>query len=234
MPNMPADLAHLSRTESRTERRTESRTQPRTERRIESRPENHLGHRRFDQRCSASCSDRCLLAGARLGDDWAFNQLFHRHRRRAARYARSFRVSAADADDAVAHAFARTFVVIKSGRGPAQELFPYLLVAVRNAVVQGQRRRKLRVSYVGDDAELDHHRMDIHDQGDNELALQARVAFDTLPPAWRRVLWATQVDGFGPQQVAEALHLTPNAAAALAMRARRGLRRAFDELETCA
>ena len=226
MAHMPADLAHPSRTEHQLEHQLG--------RQLEHQRGCQLGHRRRGQRCTASCTDACLLAAARTGDESAFDQLFHRHRRRAACYARSFRVSRADADEAVAHAFARTFVVIQSGRGPAQNLFPYLLVAVRNAVTQGQRGRKLLISYVGDDADLDHHRMDIHDRGDNELAGQARRAFDMLPPAWRRVLWATQVDGFGPQQVAEALHLTPNAAAALAMRARRGLRRAFDELETCA
>lgn len=207
---MPSDLAHLSRTPCRSVNRCPAR------------------------RCSASCSDACLLAAARAGDESAFNQLFDRHRSRATRYARSFRVSTTAADEAVAHAFARTFVVIQSGRGPAQELFPYLVVAVRNAVMQGQRRRKLCISYVGDNDDLDQHGVDVHDLGENELAQQALVAFDTLPPAWRRVLWATQVDGFGPQQVAEALHLSPNAAAALAMRARRGLRRAFAQLETCA
>ncbi len=227
---MHADLAHLSRAEPS----TELTTGPGTERRIQSGPEHRVRHRRYNQRCSESCSDACLLAEARSGNEWAFNQLFHRHRRRAVHYSRSFHVSEADADEAVAHAFARTFVVIKSGRGPAQDLLPYLLVAVRNAVVQGQRRRKLRISYVGDDADLDLACTDDDLCGDDQLTRQARVAFDMLPPAWRRVLWATLVDGFGPQQVAEALHLTPNAAAALAMRARRGLRRAFHQLDACA
>jgi RNA polymerase sigma factor (sigma-70 family) len=181
-----------------------------------------------------SCPDACLLAAARRGEDRAYSLLFDRHRPTALRYARSFRIGSADADEAVCAAFARVFAVVQDGRGPELDLLPYLLVAVRNAVMQQLRQRKGRILYlpgIAENAAVSDPRAAEADDG--PVSDRTRAAFDSLPAAWRRVLWATQVDGVGTHQLAERLSLSPNATAALAMRARRGLRRAFAASDTC-
>ncbi len=61
-------------------------------------------------------------------------------------------------------------------------------------------------------------------------------AFQALPARWRRVLWQLEVEGRRPRDLADELGMTPNAVAALGMRARAGLRKAYageaDELGT--
>jgi hypothetical protein len=56
---------------------------------------------------------------------------------------------------------------------------------------------------------------------DQSLAAQA---FRKLPDQWQEVLWYTEVEGMAPRDVAPLLGLTANAVAALAYRAREGLR----------
>ncbi|MEV5301091.1 zf-HC2 domain-containing protein [Amycolatopsis methanolica] len=57
-----------------------------------------------------------------------------------------------------------------------------------------------------------------------EVALSA---FETLPPRWRYVLWHTEMLGARPAALAAELGMTANGVAALAVRAREGLRQAF-------
>jgi choice-of-anchor C domain-containing protein len=52
-------------------------------------------------------------------------------------------------------------------------------------------------------------------------------AFTALPERWRTVLWHTEVEGESPAQVAPLLGLSANGVAALAYRAREGLRTAY-------
>ena len=55
----------------------------------------------------------------------------------------------------------------------------------------------------------------------------AAAAFASLPERWRMVLWHTEVEGQAPAEVASLLGIKPNAVAALAYRAREGLRQAY-------
>jgi hypothetical protein len=55
----------------------------------------------------------------------------------------------------------------------------------------------------------------------------ATAAFTRLPDRWRLALWYTEVEGRSPAQVAPLLGMTPNGVAALAYRAREGLRKAY-------
>jgi hypothetical protein len=59
-----------------------------------------------------------------------------------------------------------------------------------------------------------------------ERSLIAR-AFLSLPERWRAVLWHTEIEGAKPADVAPLLGLTANGVAALAYRAREGLRQAY-------
>ncbi|GGU94336.1 hypothetical protein GCM10010211_71810 [Streptomyces albospinus] len=59
-----------------------------------------------------------------------------------------------------------------------------------------------------------------------EASLIGRV-FAALPERWQTVLWHTEVEGESPAQVAPLLGLSANAVAALACRAREGLRKEY-------
>ncbi|TMR00402.1 hypothetical protein ETD83_16710, partial [Actinomadura soli] len=59
-----------------------------------------------------------------------------------------------------------------------------------------------------------------------ERSMIAR-AFRSLPGRWRTVLWHTEVERAKPAEIAPLLGLTANGAAALAYRAREGLRQAY-------
>ena len=52
-------------------------------------------------------------------------------------------------------------------------------------------------------------------------------AYQSLPEKWQEILWYTAVDGGTPTDIAPRLGLSPNAAAALAYRAREKLRQAY-------
>ena len=53
-------------------------------------------------------------------------------------------------------------------------------------------------------------------------------AFASLPERWQAVLWHTEIEGARPADVAPLLGLTANSVAALAYRAREGLRQAME------
>jgi hypothetical protein len=54
-----------------------------------------------------------------------------------------------------------------------------------------------------------------------------RAAYESLPERWRTVLWQVEVEGRKPQELADALGLSPNGVSALAYRARAALREAY-------
>ncbi len=174
----------------------------------------------------AGCTDAELIAAVRTGDRAAFAQLYERHERAARRMARQLSASPHDVDDLVAEAFARVFDMLSAGRGPDSAFRAYLLTAVRNGMYERARRdRRLELS----------EDMGRHDRGEPwvdpaeaELnsALAAR-AFASLPERWRTVLWYSEVEQESTAEVGSRLGLRPNAVAALAYRAREGLRQAF-------
>jgi RNA polymerase sigma factor (sigma-70 family) len=171
-------------------------------------------------------SDAELILAVRAGDRHAYGTLYERHLAAARAHARQLTRSSADADDLVAEAFAKVFVVLQAGRGPDRAFRAYLMTTLRNGLYQ--RLRQDRRLDVTDD-------MARHDQGvpwsdpvEAELnsSLAAR-AFSTLPMRWQTVLWRSEVEGQSTAEIGEQLGLRPNAVAALAYRAREGLRRAY-------
>ena len=174
----------------------------------------------------AEPDDGELIAAVREGDMDAYGQLFRRHARTALGVAFRLTRSAAEADDLVAEAFVRVLAAVRGGGGPSGGFRAYLLTTVRNTA-RDRARADHRLELSGD--------MGRHDPGvpweDTALArlesgLAAR-AFDSLPERWQRVLWRTAVEGASPAEVAPHFGLTANGAAALAYRAREGLRQAY-------
>jgi RNA polymerase sigma factor (sigma-70 family) len=170
-------------------------------------------------------SDVELILRTRAGESEAFGQLYERHRGAAERLGRRL-VPASDVDDLVSDAFARVLDVLRSGGGPHVSFRAYLLTTLRRrSYDRGRARRREQAT---DD-------LTPYDEGVpfTDTALEqfenstAARAFASLPERWQAVLWHTEVEGEKPADVAPVLGLSANGVAALAYRAREGLRQAY-------
>ncbi|GAB1509418.1 RNA polymerase sigma factor [Actinophytocola sp. KF-1] len=170
-------------------------------------------------------SDAELIAAVRRGDSEAYGALYERHLHAAKRAASCLSGTDAEREDLVADAFTRVLRVLREGGGPTEEFRAYLLVTLRNAAISGSRGATVSLyadvpeTYLprpGGDPVV--HRWD---------ANAAASAFASLPERWRTVLWHTEVEDESPAEVAPLLGLRPNGVAALAYRAREGLRQAY-------
>ncbi|MEV0677060.1 sigma-70 family RNA polymerase sigma factor [Actinosynnema sp. NPDC050436] len=169
--------------------------------------------------------DRELLARVRSGDDSAFGELYSRHADAVRRFALRHVREHAEADDLTAEAFFRVLQAIRRGTGPTDHVRTYLLTVARRVAWEWSgRRRDVPV----EDEELSRRVEPFPDVTASrpEHALISR-AFTSLPERWRTVLWQVEVEGERPANVAPSFGLSPNAMAALARRAREGLRAAY-------
>jgi RNA polymerase sigma factor (sigma-70 family) len=169
--------------------------------------------------------DRTLLERLRAGEDAAFGELFSRHSAAVFRLALGLVNDRAEADDLTAEAFFRVLQAIRRGAGPVDNVRGYLLIVARRVAWEWNMRRKdVPVS----DEELTHRAPSNPDtSGQFTERNLIRRAFTSLPERWRRVLWKMEVEGERPAAVATNFGLSPNATAALARRARQGLRAAY-------
>lgn len=182
--------------------------------------------RNFNLMDTAVITEEELLDRAREGDRTAFGALYLRHRDAARKVAAMSSTSAADAEDAVAEGFARVFAALPRMAGREISFRPYLLTAVRNAATDRLRRERrvdLRDAMPEEPA---------HSTADDValLGLERNLvgeALQALPSRWRTVLWLTEVEGLTPAEVSQRIGIKPNAVAALAYRARKGLREAY-------
>ncbi len=131
----------------------------------------------------------------------------------------------AEAEDLTAEAFFRVLQAIRRGSGPVDNVRGYLLIVARRVAWEWSLRRKdVPVS----DEELTHRApSDPDTSGQFTERNLIRRAFTSLPERWRKVLWKMEVEGERPAAVATNFGLSPNATAALARRARQGLRAAY-------
>ena len=171
-------------------------------------------------------SDVDLIAASRAGDAAAYDSLYRRHLAAAYGLARQLVRNRAEADDVVAETFAKILDLLHRGGGPDDAFRPYLLAAVRRAAYD--RHRAERRQLVTDEMEAFDRGVSFADPAvaDLERTLIAR-AFASLPERWQAVLWHTEIEGARPADVAPLLGLTANSVAALAYRAREGLRQAY-------
>lgn len=169
--------------------------------------------------------DASLIQAVRDGDVASFGLLYGRHLEAALRLAREL-VSPADVDDLATEGFSKVLGALQNGSGPTESFRAYLLNSIHN--VHLERMRAARSLVVADDR----HGLD----GREEFAGPAAVgvegaaaadAFRSLPERWQAVLWHLDVEGEKPADIAEFLAMTPNSVAALAYRAREGLRQAY-------
>ena len=168
-------------------------------------------------------SDERLIARSRRRDRAAYAELWRRHQPSALAAARRF--TWIDAEDLVAESFTRIYACLLKGRGPRGPFRPYLYTTVRNLAARwGASAKEIAV----DDLETFQAPEDLDDPVVQSLdrTLTAR-AFRSLPPRWQSVLWYTEVEGLDPHDVAPIMGLSANGVAALAYRAREGLRKAW-------
>ena len=174
--------------------------------------------------------DAELIASARSGDTAAIGALYERHAGAAWVVARQYSDSPEDADDVVADSFTAVFGAIERGNGPESAFRAYLFTVVRR--VAGLRREKNRRVQPTDDIAVLEAGTALAGTAEEpalagfERGVVAR-AFHSLPERWQAVLWHTEVEGLTPAEIAPILGLTANGVAALAYRAREGLRQAY-------
>lgn len=172
---------------------------------------------------SAVESDGDLLQRTRAGDATAFGALWVRHAEAAARVARRF--TWIDADDLVAEAYARILRAVRAGSGPRDAFRPYLYATIRNlARSWGAAGREVAVEDLDEVATVPTEEDPAVRALDRTLTVRA---FRALPERWQATLWYSEVEGLEPREFAPMLGMSANAAAALAYRAREGLRRAW-------
>ncbi|MDP3968221.1 MAG: sigma-70 family RNA polymerase sigma factor, partial [Nocardioides sp.] len=170
-------------------------------------------------------ADAELISAVRGGDIAAYGDLFARHVDAARRLARQL-VSAGDVDDLVSDAFAKVLGVLQRGGGPDVAFRAYLLTALRRLHID-RIRANSKLHTTGDLEPFDPGVpfRDTAVEGFESAA--AAKAFASLPERWQLVLWHTEVEGQKPAEVAALLGMSANSVAALAYRAREGLRQAF-------
>ena len=171
-------------------------------------------------RRAAVRSDRDLLAAVRRGDVSAYAHLWERHSpavRAAARHFTSF-----DPDDVVGETFSRILHTIQRGKGPIESFRSYALITARNVAAEwGRRHSEVPIDTVDDVADDRAGEFASALADDRSLAVRA---FRSLPSRWQEILWYTEIERMRPADIAPILGLRPNTVAALATRAREGLR----------
>ncbi|VVJ22421.1 sigma-70 region 2 domain protein [Amycolatopsis camponoti] len=171
-------------------------------------------------------SDAVLIQAVRGGDIAAYGRLYDRHLVAARRVAATIASGEAERDDLIAEGFTRVLRILRAGEGPDEEFRPYLLTTIRNTLISW-RRRDSAVSLVAEVPDV------LPSEGSDEPVdsrlhgTVAAGAFASLPERWRAVLWRTEIEGDSPAKIAEDFGMTPNGVAALAYRAREGLRQAY-------
>jgi RNA polymerase sigma factor (sigma-70 family) len=170
-------------------------------------------------------SDADLIAAVREGDTASYGVLYERHLQAAKRAASCLANSTAEREDLVADAFTRVLRALRDGGGPKEEFRAYLLVTMRNAAISSFRGAS--VSLYADMPETFMPRAGGDPVVNKWDAMTAAAAFASLPERWRTVLWHTEVEDESPAEIAPLLGMRPNGVAALAYRAREGLRQAY-------
>ncbi len=175
---------------------------------------------------AASGSDeQALLQRLRDGEDAAFGELFELHAAAVRRLAHSLASDRSEAEDITAETFFRVLQALRRGAGPRDYVRAYLLTVARRVSWEWHgARRDVPVS----DDELS-FRAGAGADTNARTAEHSLIttAFTSLPERWRSVLWQTEVEGEQPAMVAPHFGLSANATAALARRARQGLRAAY-------
>lgn len=171
-------------------------------------------------------SDALLLDRWRHGHEASFDALYRRHHDIGVMWAGRV-VGAVDAEDVTSDAFERIYRAMRDGGGPRQNFPAYLRVTIRNIGVD--RLRKEQRSVPVEEEILLPFLVEEDGTGAHARNEVLHAAFTSLPKRWQIALWMIEVEQLPHTEIGDFLHISPNAVAALGVRARRGLAEAFLE-----
>lgn len=165
-----------------------------------------------------------LLNRAQQGDDAAFGALYRQVAPLARRAAYRIVGDVHAADDLVQETFYLVLRAVRAGQGPQESFVGYTLSTVKRLAYRHSRTHGRTV--VVDDPDVWEQQLT-----GTPVAAHATehmgVAWESLPPRWRNVLWLIEVDRYSPAELAAGTSMTPNAISSLASRARQALRSAY-------
>lgn len=168
-------------------------------------------------------SDLDLVEQTRQGDSAAYAELWQRHAASGRTVARSY--SSLDPDDLVSESFTKIYDAILAGGGPRGAFRPYLFTTIRNtAAGWGRARQETNLETLESFEDPESNEQSTLDALDRSTTAQA---FRSLPTRWQEVLWYSEVEQMTPAQIAPLVGMSANSTAALAYRAREGLRQAW-------
>jgi RNA polymerase sigma factor (sigma-70 family) len=175
-----------------------------------------------------AASDVELVASARAGSQTAVVHLWTRHYPVALAAARRYARQPRDAEEMASDAFTGMLSAMSSGGGPTGSVRAYLLTSVRNQATSRARRSSSSEVITDEVGVLDRPMPGPRDPVARTVELRmVREAFAMLPSRWQVVLWRSAVDHDSNIAIGEDLGMSPNAVAALAKRARFGLRESY-------
>ncbi|MGO4652273.1 RNA polymerase sigma factor [Arthrobacter sp. 2RAF22] len=156
--------------------------------------------------------------------------LYGRYREPGLRFAKGLMSGSQDAEDVLHDAFANAVGAIRNGYGPTDVFGAYLYTAIRS-VANTFRKKQGREQPTPDE--------DMDPEPVEDLGLEAvlslfeneriAAAMRSLPVRWRTVLWHAEALGEAPRDIAPLMGISANAASALLLRARAGLRAAYEK-----
>ena len=132
----------------------------------------------------------------------------------------------ADPDEVAADAFSAVLRAIRNGKGPTDSFRAYLFASVRNSAIRLVNAQR-RLSPLNSEEDAARYNLATELERDPVDGTHVRDVFSALPERWRQVLWYTEIEQFSPVETARVMGIAPNAVSALAMRARRGLRKSW-------
>lgn len=161
-----------------------------------------------------------------MNDQAAFAELRARHQSDATRSARIVAHDPDEADRIVDAAFERLHTAQTAGDGPRTAVSPYLRTMIRRGALDAHRTAGDEYE-AADPAAVEDlpHTTDPLDAVEGRNVI--REAYESLPERWQRALWFTEIEGRMPAALVPDLGSAARAVAAMAYRAREGLRQAY-------
>lgn len=171
-------------------------------------------------------NDAQLIDRVRANDAAAFAELRRRHQSDTIRTARVVAHDPDEAEQIAAAAFDRLHAELAAGGGPRAAVSPYLRTVIRRGALDAHRTPDDEHEAV-DPAVVEDlpYATDPLTAADDRNII--REAYESLPERWQRALWFTEIEGRAPAALVPDLGSAAKAVAALAYRAREGLRQSY-------
>jgi DNA-directed RNA polymerase specialized sigma24 family protein len=169
-------------------------------------------------------SDAELIKAVASGNAAAYAALHERHIAAARILAKQVAPGFAEAEEVLSETFARLHGLLRGGGGPAEDLRPFLLTAVRRVT---QERSSAGGTGAADDIPSLGEPLFVDPEAADLEGARLALAFRALPERQRAVLWHTEIERADPADAAALLGLTADGVVSLGDQARAGLRQEY-------